>query len=157
MSNYWLDSHAHTVVISEMTVVGDHSNKNRNIFPPLLRGMIVKDFHDALRVNSENYKGWVNYHIVGQTGLPPDGCGVFYDKISHYVKDLRLEGGIITAKIKTFNYPEGKRLEQLIEKNAVIFRMVGEGSIAIENGSFVVQNDFVLKNIHAIPTGEVNE
>lgn len=101
----------------KIVTVGDNSTLNGHIYP-----------RDAMEKAIANID---TDHIVGQLGNPPSFCHVDLLKISHVVKDIRLEGDVVMATVKTLDTDSGKAVKQLIEMGASTrFAISGVGFIS---------------------------
>lgn len=75
----------------------------------------------------------------------PDTPSINLDRVSHMIKDLRLEGDDFIGKAEIINTPFGNIVKSLIDAGAQLgVSSRGLGSIVEKNGVNVVQDDFIL-------------
>lgn len=75
----------------------------------------------------------------------PDTPSINLDRVSHMIKDLRMEGDDFVGKAEVINTPFGNIVKSLIDAGAQLgVSSRGLGSIVEKNGVNVVQDDFVL-------------
>ena len=97
--------------------VGDNATLHGDVYP-----------RDAMEKAIANNK---TDNIFGQMGNPPSFCHVDLLKISHVVKDIRLEGDAVMATVKTLNTSSGETVRKLIEMGASTkFAVSGVGFIS---------------------------
>lgn len=75
----------------------------------------------------------------------PDSPTINLDRVSHMIKELRLEGDNWIGKAKIMDTPYGKIVKSLIDEGAQLgVSSRGMGSLIQKNGVQMVQDDFTL-------------
>jgi len=76
----------------------------------------------------------------------PDSPTINLDRVSHMIKELRLEGNNYVGKVKIMDTPYGKIVKSLIDEGASLgVSSRGMGSLKTANdGTALVQGDFML-------------
>lgn len=75
----------------------------------------------------------------------PDSPTINLDRVSHMIKDLRLEGDNYIGRAKIMDTPYGKIVKNLIDEGAQLgVSSRGLGSLVQKNGVQLVQDDFML-------------
>lgn len=81
----------------------------------------------------------------------PSGPTVNLDRVSHMIVDLSESGRQIMGKAKIIDTPMGKIVKSLIDEGAQLgVSSRGMGSLKLQNGVNVVQNDFTLAAIDIV-------
>lgn len=75
----------------------------------------------------------------------PNGPSINLDRVSHMIKDLRIEGKQVIGRAKIMETPMGNIVRNLISEGASLgVSSRGMGSLVEKNGVMEVQNDFHL-------------
>lgn len=118
-------------------------NKNNRVYPASVLEQVANEFSTTHRINKT---------MMGHLGMQQDSL-IRFAYVSHMVEDLKFENGVLKADIEVLvNTPMGKVLKDLA--NDVSFRMAGMGDIKEENGQWIVQDDYKLVTINAVPSTE---
>jgi len=114
----------------------DIKNRNGRIYPVDILDKEVK------RYMKENVKKNRAYGELGH----PDSPTINLDRVSHMIKDLKLEGKDFIGKAKIMDTPYGKIVKSLIDEGASLgVSSRGMGSLkTTKDGSSEVQKDFML-------------
>lgn len=90
-------------------------------------------------------KEYINKNrAFGELGHP-DSPTINLDRVSHMIKELRLEGDNYIGKAKIMDTPYGKIVKNLIDEGAQLgVSSRGLGSLVQKNGVQLVQDDFML-------------
>lgn len=90
-------------------------------------------------------KEYINKNrAFGELGHP-DSPTINLDRVSHMIKELRLEGDNYIGKAKIMDTPYGKIVKNLIDEGAQLgVSSRGLGSLVQKNGIQLVQDDFML-------------
>ena len=114
----------------------DIKNRNGRLYPTDILDKEVK------RYMKENVKKNRAYGELGH----PDSPTINLDRVSHMIKDLKLEGKNFVGKAKIMDTPYGKIVKSLIDEGASLgVSSRGMGSLkTTKDGSSEVQKDFML-------------
>lgn len=114
----------------------DIKNRNGRLYPKDILDKEVK------RYMKENVKKNRAYGELGH----PDSPTINLDRVSHMIKDLKLEGKNFVGKAKIMDTPYGKIVKSLIDEGASLgVSSRGMGSLkTTKDGSSEVQKDFML-------------
>ena len=114
----------------------DIKNRNGRIYPVEVLDKEVK------RYVKENVKKNRAYGELGH----PDSPTINLDRVSHMIKELKLEGKNFVGKAKIMDTPYGKIVKSLIDEGASLgVSSRGMGSLkTTKDGSSEVQKDFML-------------
>ena len=114
----------------------DIKNRNGRIYPVEVLDKEVK------RYVKENVKKNRAYGELGH----PDSPTINLDRVSHMIKDLKLEGKDFIGKAKIMDTPYGKIVKSLIDEGASLgVSSRGMGSLkTTKDGTSEVQKDFML-------------
>jgi len=114
----------------------DIKNRNGRIYPTEILDKEVK------RYMKENVKKNRAYGELGH----PDSPTINLDRVSHMIKDLKLEGKDFIGKAKIMDTPYGKIVKSLIDEGASLgVSSRGMGSLkTTKDGTSEVQKDFML-------------
>lgn len=116
-------------------------NRNGRVYPV---SVLEKELG---RYNNEYVK---QNRAMGELGHP-DGPTVNLERVSHIIKDLRLEGNDIYGKAKILDTPYGKIVKNLMDEGAKLgVSSRGMGSLKEEDGVNVVQEDFMLAAVDVV-------
>ena len=112
----------------------------------LFRSMPVME-KELKRYNNEYVK---TNRAMGELGHP-EGPTVNLERVSHLIKDLRLEGNDIYGKAKILDTPYGKIVRNLIDEGVKLgVSSRGMGSLKEQDGVNVVQEDFMLAAVDVV-------
>ena len=111
-------------------------NRNGRVYPVEVLDKEVK------RYVKENVKKNRAYGELGH----PDSPTINLDRVSHMIKDLKLEGNDFVGKAKIMDTPYGKIVKSLIDEGASLgVSSRGMGSLKTnKDGTSEVQKDFML-------------
>ena len=114
----------------------DIKNRNGRIYPVEILDKEVK------RYVKENVKKNRAYGELGH----PDSPTINLDRVSHMIKELKLEGKNFVGKAKIMDTPYGKIVKSLIDEGASLgVSSRGMGSLkTTKDGTSEVQKDFML-------------
>ena len=114
----------------------DIKNRNGRLYPTEILDKEVK------RYVKENVKKNRAYGELGH----PDSPTINLDRVSHMIKDLKLEGNDFVGKAKIMDTPYGKIVKSLIDEGASLgVSSRGMGSLkTTKDGTSEVQKDFML-------------
>lgn len=85
-----------------------------------------------------------NNRAYGELGHP-QGPSINLDRVSHMIKELKVEGNQVIGKAKIMETPMGNIVRNLIQEGAGLgVSSRGMGSLVEKNGVMEVQNDFHL-------------
>lgn len=114
----------------------DIKNRNGRIYPTEILDKEVK------RYMKENVKKNRAYGELGH----PDSPTINLDRVSHMIKELKLEGKNFVGKAKIMDTPYGKIVKSLIDEGASLgVSSRGMGSLkTTKDGTSEVQKDFML-------------
>lgn len=122
--------------ITGVFMVSEEKNKNGRIYPRGVMEAEVKRYvEEAVQKN----------RAYGELGHP-QGPAINLDRVSHIIKDLRMEGNLVIGKAQITNTPMGNIARGLIESGANL----GASSRALgslkenKDGIMEVQDDFRL-------------
>ena len=119
---------------------------------------LIREFTESVKYLVETPKGETtkNYFIEGvflqgeiknRNGrIYPDSPTINLDRVSHMIKELKLEGNNYVGKAKIMDTPYGKIVKSLIDEGANLgVSSRGMGSLRAKNdGTQLVQGDFML-------------
>jgi hypothetical protein len=116
-------------------------NRNGRMYPSAVMDKEVD------RYNTEYVK---QNRAMGELGHP-EGPTVNLERVSHIIKDLRIEGKDIYGKAKILDTPYGKIVKNLVEEGAKLgVSSRGMGSLKEQDGVNVVQEDFMLAAVDVV-------
>jgi len=119
----------------------DKKNRNGRIYPKQVMESAVNKYVDE-QVSKGRAVGELNH---------PDGPTVNLDKVSHLIKDLRMEGTDVVGKASILNTPMGKIVKGLLDggvKLGVSTR--GMGTLEQKGGQTYVNPDFTLATVDIV-------
>lgn len=122
--------------ITGVFMVSEEKNKNGRIYPKGVMEAEVKRYMEEAVMKNRAY---------GELGHP-DGPAINLDRVSHLIKDLRMEGNHVIGKAQITNTPMGNIVKGLMESGANL----GASSRALgslkenKDGIMEVQSDFRL-------------
>ena len=142
-----------TETIEEVKVISEEKNGVKTLFiqGPFLvaetknkNGRIYREHTLKNEVNRYNEEYVQKNRAFGELGHP-DSPSINLDRVSHLITDLRQEGNIFVGKAKILETPMGKIAKSLLEGGATLgVSSRGMGSLKVENGVNVVQDDYYL-------------
>lgn len=113
----------------------DTPNRNNRIYRSEWTRPVVESYMENTVKTNRAY---------GELGHP-DGPSINLDRVSHMIKDLRVEGKQVIGRAKIMETPMGNIVRNLIEEGASLgVSSRGMGSLVEKNGIMEVQNDFHL-------------
>lgn len=116
-------------------------NRNGRIYPAKVMGKEIE------RYNTEYVQ---QNRAMGELGHP-EGPTVNLERVSHIIKDLRVEGNDIYGKAKIMDTPYGKIVKNLMVEGAKIgVSSRGMGSLKEHDGANIVQEDFMLAAVDVV-------
>ena len=119
----------------------DTKNRNGRVYP----GEVMSK--EINRYNNESVK---QNRAMGELGHP-EGPTVNLERVSHIIKDLRVEGKQVIGKAKIMETPYGKIVKNLMEEGARLgVSSRGMGSLKEQDGVNVVQEDFMLASVDVV-------
>ena len=87
---------------------------------------------------------------MGELGHP-EGPTVNLERVSHIIKDLRLEGNDVYGRAKILDTPYGKIVKNLMDEGAKLgVSSRGMGSLKEQDGVNVVQEDFMRASVDVV-------
>jgi hypothetical protein len=115
---------------------GEVKNRNGRIYP---MEIMKKEVERYTRENIQKNRAY------GELGHP-DSPTINLDRVSHMIKELKLEGNSYVGKAKIMDTPYGKIVKSLIDEGANLgVSSRGMGSLKAKNdGTQLVQDDFML-------------
>ena len=119
----------------------DTKNRNGRVYPSEVMSKEIN------RYNNEYVK---QNRAMGELGHP-EGPTVNLERVSHIIKDLRVEGKQVIGKAKIMETPYGKIVKNLMEEGARLgVSSRGMGSLKEQDGVNVVQEDFMLASVDVV-------
>lgn len=115
---------------------GEIKNRNGRIYP---MDIMRKEVERYTKENIEKNRAY------GELGHP-DSPTINLDRVSHMIKELKLDGNNYVGKAKIMDTPYGKIVKSLIDEGANLgVSSRGMGSLRAKNdGTQLVQDDFML-------------
>ena len=142
-----------TETIEEVKVISEEKNGVKTLFiqGPFLvaetknkNGRIYRESTLKNEVNRYNEEYVQKNRAFGELGHP-DSPSINLDRVSHLITNLRQEGNVFVGKAKILETPMGKIAKSLLEGGATLgVSSRGMGSLKLENGVNVVQDDYYL-------------
>ena len=119
----------------------EKKNRNGRVYPHEVLAKEVK------RYNKEYVK---NNRAMGELGHP-DGPTVNLERVSHIIKELKVDGNDVKGKAKILDTPYGKIVKNLMDEGAKLgVSSRGMGSLKQKNGVNEVQKDFMLSAVDIV-------
>lgn len=116
-------------------------NRNGRLYPNSVMGKEVG------RYNREYVE---KNRAMGELGHP-EGPTVNLERVSHIIKDLRIEGKDVFGRAKILDTPYGKIVKNLMDEGAKLgVSSRGMGSLKEQDGVNVVQEDFMLASVDVV-------
>jgi hypothetical protein len=127
---------AKTYFIEGVFLQGEIKNRNGRVYP---MEIMKKEVERYTKENIEKNRAY------GELGHP-DSPTINLDRVSHMIKELKLEGNNYVGKAKIMDTPYGKIVKSLIDEGANLgVSSRGMGSLrAKSDGTQLVQDDFML-------------
>lgn len=142
-----------TETIEEVKVISEEKNGVKTLFiqGPFLvaetknkNGRIYRESTLKNEVNRYNEEYVQKNRAFGELGHP-DSPSINLDRVSHLITNLRQEGNVFVGRAKILETPMGKIAKSLLEGGATLgVSSRGMGSLKLENGVNVVQDDYYL-------------
>ena len=124
-----------TLYIEGPFLVSEAVNRNKRMYKEETMRNEVKRYHDEYISKNRAF---------GELGHP-DTPSINLDRVSHIITGLRQEGNVWIGKAKILETPMGNIARQIIEGGGQLgVSSRGLGSLRMENGVNVVQDDFHL-------------
>jgi hypothetical protein len=125
-----------TYFIEGVFLQGEIKNRNGRVYP---MEVMKKEVERYTKENIEKNRAY------GELGHP-DSPTINLDRVSHMIKELKLDGNNYVGKAKIMDTPYGKIVKSLIDEGANLgVSSRGMGSLRAKNdGTQLVQNDFML-------------
>ena len=125
-----------TYFIEGVFLQGEIKNRNGRIYP---MDVMKKEVERYTKENIEKNRAY------GELGHP-DSPTINLDRVSHMIKELKLDGNNYVGKAKIMDTPYGKIVKSLIDEGANLgVSSRGMGSLrAKSDGTQLVQDDFML-------------
>lgn len=125
-----------TYFIEGVFLQGEIKNRNGRIYP---MDIMKKEVERYTKENIEKNRAY------GELGHP-DSPTINLDRVSHMIKELKLDGNNYVGKAKIMDTPYGKIVKSLIDEGANLgVSSRGMGSLRAKNdGTQLVQDDFML-------------
>jgi hypothetical protein len=119
----------------------EKKNRNGRIYPK-------KTLMDEVKRYNKSYVK--NNRAMGELGHP-DGPTVNLERVSHIIKNLRVEDNDVIGKAKILDTPYGKIVKNLMDEGAKLgVSSRGMGSLKQRNGINEVQGDFMLAAVDIV-------
>lgn len=120
---------------------GDKPNKNHRVYPRVLLERIVQDFQDDVK----------SRRLLGQMDYPEDSI-IHFDRASHVITELVMEGDNMVAEIETLDTPFGRVLESLLSGGAALaLRPYGVGNGKVnDDGILMIDDSYKMVSISVV-------
>jgi len=119
----------------------EKKNRNGRVYP---RKVLLDE---VKRYNKSYVK---SNRAMGELGHP-DGPTVNLERVSHIIKELKVEGDNVKGKAKILETPYGKIVKNLMDEGAKLgVSSRGMGSLKQKNGVNEVQDDFMLSAVDIV-------
>lgn len=119
----------------------DVKNRNGRVYPEPILTKEVERYNDELVQKNR---------AMGELGHP-EGPTVNLERVSHIIKDLRIEGKNVYGKAKILETPMGKIAKNLLSEGCMFgVSSRGMGSLQEKNGVNYVQDDFMLATVDIV-------
>lgn len=116
-------------------------NKNGRIYPCKIMEREIVRYNDAYIKNSR---------ALGELGHP-EGPSINLDRVSHIIKEMKMDGNTVYGKAKILDTPYGKIVQSLIDEGVRLgVSSRGMGSLKQINGVNEVQDDFNLATVDIV-------
>jgi hypothetical protein len=119
----------------------EKKNRNGRVYPK-------KILMDEVKRYNESYVK--DNRAMGELGHP-EGPSVNLERVSHIIKELKIEGNDVIGKAKILDTPYGKIVKSLMDEGAKLgVSSRGMGSLKQRNGINEVQRDFMLAAVDIV-------
>jgi len=119
----------------------EKKNRNGRVYPR-------KVLMDEVKRYSKSYVK--SSRAMGELGHP-DGPTVNLERVSHLIKELKVEGNDVIGKAKILETPYGKIVQNLMDEGAKLgVSSRGMGSLKQKSGVNEVQSDFMLSAVDIV-------
>lgn len=119
----------------------DVKNRNGRVYPNKILNTEVDRYNKEFVQKSR---------AMGELGHP-EGPVVNLERVSHLIKDLRVEGKDVIGKAKILDTPMGKIAKNLLGEGCMFgVSSRGMGSLQEKNGVNYVQDDFMLATVDIV-------
>ncbi len=119
----------------------DVKNRNGRVYPQEILAKEVERYNDEFVQKNR---------AMGELGHP-EGPTVNLERVSHIIKDLRVEGKNVYGKAKILETPMGKIAKNLLNEGCMFgVSSRGMGSLQEKNGVSYVQDDFMLATVDIV-------
>jgi hypothetical protein len=119
----------------------DVKNRNGRVYPEPILTKEVERYNDEFVQKNR---------AMGELGHP-EGPTVNLERVSHIIKDLRIEGKNVYGKAKILETPMGKIAKNLLSEGCMFgVSSRGMGSLQEKNGVNYVQDDFMLATVDIV-------
>ena len=119
----------------------EQKNRNGRIYPLKIMENEVERYNTDL-VSRNRAMGELNH---------PQGPTVNLDRVSHMIKDLKVEGNDVQGKAKLLDTPMGNIAKNLVNEGAQLgVSSRGMGSLEEKDGANYVKDDFMLSAIDIV-------
>lgn len=119
----------------------DTKNRNGRVYPEEILTNEVKRYNNEFVLKNR---------AMGELGHP-EGPTVNLERVSHLIKDLKVEGKDVYGKAKILDTPMGKIAKNLLGEGCMFgVSSRGMGSLQEKNGVNYVQDDFMLATVDIV-------
>jgi hypothetical protein len=116
-------------------------NRNGRVYPEGILNKEVKRYNEEFVQKNR---------AMGELGHP-EGPTVNLERVSHLIKDLRIEGNDVIGKAKILDTPMGKIAKNLLGEGCMFgVSSRGMGSLQEKKGVNYVQDDFMLATVDIV-------
>ena len=127
--------------IEGIVMQSDVKNRNGRVYPEPILTKEVERYNDEFVQKNR---------AMGELGHP-EGPTVNLERVSHIIKDLRIEGKNVYGKAKILETPMGKIAKNLLSEGCMFgVSSRGMGSLQEKNGVNYVQDDFMLATVDIV-------
>ena len=148
-----------TETVENVQLVCEESNGKKDYFIEGVFMQAEKKNKNCIVYPKETLMGEVSRYVkeyvnknraMGELGHP-DGPTVNLERVSHLIKELRVEGSDVYGKAKIMDTPYGKIVKNLIDEGTNLgVSSRGMGSLKNKNGINEVQKDFMLAAVDIV-------
>ncbi len=119
----------------------DTKNRNGRVYPEEILTNEVKRYNNEFVLKNR---------AMGELGHP-EGPTVNLERVSHLIKDLKVEGKDVYGRAKILDTPMGKIAKNLLGEGCMFgVSSRGMGSLQEKNGVNYVQDDFMLATVDIV-------
>jgi hypothetical protein len=116
-------------------------NKNGRIYPSSIMEREVARYNDTYVKSNRS---------LGELGHP-EGPSLNLDRVSHIIKEMKMDGNVVYGKAKILDTPYGNIVKNLIDEGVRLgVSSRGMGSLKQVNGVNEVQSDFSLATVDIV-------